>query len=274
MLASALSFTVEASLVKTLGGHYPAVVILFWRQAVCVVLLAPLIARDWRGALGTTRPVMMAARSIVGVAGILLAVIAYTRLPLADANALSFTRVLWMTLFAALVLREALGAARVLATAVGFVGILIMLQPGGQGLALGWGHAAGLGAALLTAVTILSVKVMARDHSVLTLTVYAGLLGLVFSAPFATAAWVSPQSAHLPALMGVGVFGLLTLWCYTRGMQMGSASVMAPIDYSRLVFAALAGLLVFGEGLTATTIMGAAIIVGATLYLTLRRRVV
>lgn len=276
MLASALSFTVEASLIKTLGAHYPAVVVLFWRQAVCVLLLAPLVMRDWRAVLSTSRPGLMALRSTVGIAGILLAVVAYSALPLADANALSFTRILWMALFAAVILREGFGPGRVAATIAGFVGVLILLQPGVEGAEIGWGHAAALGAAFLTAVAILSVKVMARDHSVLTLTTYAAGLGLILSTPFAATVWVPPAVGHLPALLGVGVFGLATLWCYTRGMQLGQALVMAPIDYTRLVFAIVAGLLVFGDHPSVVSMIGAAIILVSTLYLLMwpaRRRV-
>jgi len=272
MLASATSFTVEAALIKTLGGDYPPTVILFWRQLVCVALLIPLIARSPRLAFSTTRPGLMLLRSGIGVIGLLLAVVAYAELPLADANALSFTRTLWLAILAVLVLAEPLGFRRALAVLVGFVGVLIMLQPGMEGMSLSWAHAAAVGAALLTALTILSVKVMARDHTVFTLTVYAATLGLFLSAPLAALTWVQPQVSDLPALIGLGVFGLITLICYTKGMQMGEAMVMAPMDYSRLVFAAVVGAVVFAEAPTFATVAGAAVIVASTAYLSWQRR--
>ena len=271
MLASAICFTLEASLIKALSVHYPPTVLLFWRQLLAVVLLAPLIALRWRTVFATRRPWLILFRSAVGTLGILLSIAAYARLPLADVNALSFTRTLWMVLLAGLVLREPAGPRRLAAAAVGFVGVLIMLRPGQDGLDLTWGHAAAIGAAVLAAMSILSVKIMSRDHGVLTLTVYGSVLGLMLSAPLAAVSWVAPAMVHLPLLIGLGGAGLATLLCYTRGMQAGEAAVMAPVDYTRLVFAAAVGALVFGEPLTVQTVIGGAVIVASTLYLTLRR---
>ena len=271
MLASVVCFTLEASLIKALSAHYPPTIILFWRQFLAVALLSPLIVHGWRTAFITPRPGLILFRSTVGTLGILLSIAAYARLPLADVNALSFTRTLWMVLLAGLVLREPVGPRRLIAAAIGFIGVVIMLRPGQDGLSLSWGHTAAIGAAVLAALTILSVKVMSRDHSVFTLTVYGSVLGLLLSAPLAVLTWVAPKMADLPLLIGLGVAGLGTLVCYTRGMQAGEAAVMAPIDYTRLVFAAAVGALVFSEPLTVPTVIGAVVIVASTLYLTLRR---
>lgn len=268
MLASAFFFTIEASLIKFLGHGYPPTVILFWRQLISTILLLPLILKNYPVVFRTTSPRLMLFRSVAGVGGLLLGIVAYSNLPLADANAISFTRALWMTILAAIFLNENLGTRKVIATIIGFIGVLVILQPGAEDAPLGWGHWAAVGAAFLTALTILSVKMISRNHSVLTLTVYASILGLVFSAPLASLDWVPPQPSDALALVGVGAVGLLTLLCYTKGMQIGEASVMAPIDYNRLVFAGLVGLLVFGESLRYTTIIGAAIIIGAALFLT------
>lgn len=270
MLASAVCFTVEASFIKALGVDHAPAVILFWRQLVAVLILAPFVLRDWRGVLATPRPGLMILRSTIGMMGILLAIIAYTTIPLADANALSFTRTLWIVLLAVLVLREPSGARRVVTAVVGFAGVVIMLQPGGTQPELIAPYLAALGAAFATALSILSVKVLARDHTVLTLTTYAAGLGLVFSVPLALPAWTAPTLSDLPLLIGLGIAGLATLYCYTRGMQLGDAALMAPVDYTRLVLAAVAGWLVFGETLSITTAIGAAIIIGSSLLLTWR----
>ena len=270
MLASAACFTVEASFIKTLGADYPPAVILFWRQLVAVLILAPLVARDWRAVLATPRPGLMVLRSTIGMIGILLAIIAYAAIPLADANALSFTRTLWIVLLAVLVLREPSGLKRIVTALVGFTGVVIMLQPGATQPAMVAPYLAGLGAAFATALTILTVKVLARDHSVLTLTTYAAGLGLVFSVPLALPVWTPPALTDLPLLIGLGIAGLATLYCYTQGMHNGDAALMAPIDYTRLVLAAVAGWLVFGETLTITTTIGSAIIIGSSALLTWR----
>jgi drug/metabolite transporter (DMT)-like permease len=273
MLASALGFTVMTILIKYLGPGYPAALQTFYRQLAGVIVLLPLIARDWRGTFRTTRPGILIFRSSAGVLAMILAFYAYQALPLADANALSFTRTLWMVPLAALVLREPLGPLRIGAALVGFVGVLVMLQPGADGAGagwLGWPQTAALVSALLFALTITGMKVMTRDHSPFTLLVYAAVLGLVFSLPPALFVWRWPSLPDLGLLAAMGVIGTMTQGFYIKGMQAGEAAVMAPIDYSRLVFAVLAGFLLFHEVPRAATLFGAGIVVASTLFITLR----
>ncbi len=268
MLASVVSFTVEASLIKAAGAAWTPVQILFWRQAVAVILLITLVLRAPRTTLRTTQPSLVVFRSLVGVVGILMSIVALGALPLGDATTLSFTRVIWIALLAALFMGEAVGPRRVLAVLVGFAGVAVLLRPGADGLNVGWPHLMALGAALFAALSILSVKRLSRDNSVLTLSAYAAGLGLIFSLPFAVADWRWPAMNQLPLLLSLGATGLCTLVFYTRGMQLGDAVAMAPIDYLRLVLTAVVGLLIFREPVTPWLAVGAALIVLANLILT------
>lgn len=271
MLASALGFTVMTTLIKFLGPGYPAALQTFYRQLAGVIILLPLIARDWRGAFHTTRLGILVFRSSAGVLAMILSFYAYQALPLTDANALSFTRTLWLVPFAGLILREPIGPLRIGAALVGFLGVLIMLQPGaGGGGWLGWPQAAALASALLFALTITGMKVMTRDHSPFTLLVYAAVLGVVFAIPPALFVWRWPSLPDLGLLAAMGVIGTLTQACYIKGMQAGEAAVMAPIDYTRLVFAMAAGFLLFHEVPRGATLIGAGVVVASTLFISLR----
>lgn len=270
MLASAMLFTAMTTLIKALGAGYPAALQTFYRQLAGAVILLPLVARDWRGALRTTRPWILIFRSSAGVLAMILAFYAYQELPLADANALSFTRTLWLVPLAAIVLREPLGPLRIGAALVGFVGVLIMLRPGGDGHWLGWPQAAALASAALFALTITGMKVMTRDHSPFTLLVYAAGLGLVFAIPPALFVWRWPSLPDLGLLALMGVIGTLTQGCYIKGMEAGEAAVMAPIDYTRLVFAVIAGFFLFHEKPSLAVLGGAAIVVVSTLFISWR----
>ena len=267
MLASVVSFTVEAALIKSAGMSFTPLQILFWRQAVAVALLAPLVLRAPRATLATSQPGTIIFRSVIGVLGIVMSITAISLLPLADATTLSFTRVLWIALIAALVMKEAMGPRRVLAVLLGFVGVAALMKPGADGFDVGWPHLIALGAALFAALSILSVKRLTRDHSVLTITAYGAGLGLILSLPFVVTDFRWPESHRLPVLLGLGAAGLCTLVCYTRGMQLGEAVVMAPIDYLRLVLAAGVGLMIFGEPLTLWLAVGAGFIVISNLLL-------
>lgn len=272
MLASAVGFTAMTTLIKYLGPGYPAALQTFYRQLAGVIILLPIMARDWRGTFYTTRPGILIFRSSAGVLAMILGFYAYQELPLADANALSFTRTLWLVPLAGLVLREPIGPLRIGAALVGFLGVLIMLRPGADGGAswLGWPQAAALASALLFALTITGMKVMTRDHSPFTLLTYAAVLGLVFSIPPALFVWRWPSLPDLGLLAAMGVIGTFTQGAYIKGMQSGEAAVMAPIDYTRLVFAVLAGLLLFHEVPRGATLVGAGVVVVSTLFISLR----
>jgi len=272
MLASAVGFTVMTTLIKFLGDDYPAALQTFYRQLAGALVLLPLIARDWRGAFRTTRPGIVIFRSSAGVLALIMSFYAYQKLPLADANALSFTRTLWLVPLAGLVLREPIGPRRIAAALVGFVGVIIMLRPGEGGVEawLGWPQLCALGAALLFALTITGMKVMTRDHTPFVLLVYAAVLGLVFSIPPALFVWRWPTWPDLGLLAVMGVIGTLTQGAYIKGMEAGEAAVMAPIDYTRLVFAVIVGLLLFHEVPRMATIVGAVIVVCSTLFISWR----
>jgi drug/metabolite transporter (DMT)-like permease len=276
MLASAVGFTAMTTLIKFLGPGYPAALQTFYRQLAGVIVLLPLMARDWRGAFRTTRPGILIFRSSAGVLALIMGFYAYQKLPLADANALSFTRTLWLVPLAAFVLREPIGPLRIGAALVGFVGVLIMLRPGGGahgggwGAWIGWPQACALVSALLFALTITGMKVMTRDHSPFVLLVYAAVLGLVFAIPPALFVWRWPTWPDLGLLAAMGVIGTLTQGAYIKGMEAGEAAVMAPIDYTRLVFAVGAGFVLFHEIPHRATLLGAAIVVVSTLFISWR----
>ena len=272
MLGSALGFTVMTVLIKFLGDDYSAALQTFYRQTAGLLVLAPLIARDWRGAFRTTRPGILLFRSAAGTLAMILAFYTYQEMPLADANALSFTRSLWLVPLAFFVLGEKLGPRRIGAALVGFAGVLIMLRPGVGGAALGLPALAALASAFLFALTITGMKVMVRDHSPFVLLVYSAVLGFVFALPGAFIQWRWPSPGDLGLLAAMGVIGTITQGCYIKGMQIGDAAAMAPIDYTRLVFAAVAGFILFSEVPGVWTLAGAAIVVVSTLYITWREQ--
>jgi drug/metabolite transporter (DMT)-like permease len=269
MLASAATFTLMTSLVKYLGENYSAALQTFYRNAAGMIVLAPLILRNPAASLRATRPGILLYRSLAGTIGIVMAFWAYQEMPLAEANALSFTRTLWIVPLAIFVLHEKIGVWRMSATLAGFVGVLIMLQPS-IAKSVGLPAAAALGSALLFATTVVGVKVLTRDHSLTVLMVWSALLGFLLSIPLAVLEWRWPGPLDLALLAAMGVLGLVTQACYIKGMSLGDAAAMAPIDYTRLVFAILFGLVMFNEIPNGTVMLGALIVLGSTLVITLR----
>jgi drug/metabolite transporter (DMT)-like permease len=129
-----------------------------------------------------------------------------------------------------------------------------------------------LGSAFLFALTVTGMKVMTRDHSPMTLLVWSATLGLVFTIPGAFMGWRWPEPGDLALLGLMGVFGTLTQGLYIKGMQVGDAGAMAPIDYIRLVFTTAAGFFLFHEVPTVWTLAGAGLVVASTLFITWREQ--
>lgn len=271
MLASAMTFTVMTMLIKYLGDEYPPALQTFYRQAFGLLVMLPIVIGNPRAAFRTTRPGILLFRSLAGTVGMILAFYAYQKLPLAEANALSFTRTLWLVPLAAFVLKEHVGPRRIAATLVGFAGALLMLQPVMQG-ELGLPAAASLVSALLVATTVTGMKIMTRDHSTTTLMAWSATLGFVLSIAPALFVWRWPSVEDLLLLAAMGVLGTITQACYIRGMAEGDAAVMAPVDYTRLVFAVMLGYALFGDVPDSVTVMGAAVIVASTVYITFREK--
>jgi drug/metabolite transporter (DMT)-like permease len=269
MLASAVTFTVMTMLIKLLGDDYPAALQTFYRQAAGLLVLLPLILRNPRAVFRTTRLGILLFRSFAGTIGMILAFYAYQKMPLADANALSFTRTLWLVPLAAFVLKERVGPRRVSATLVGFLGALLMLQPSAQG-DMGWPAGAALAASLLFALTVTGMKFMTRDHTTTTLMAWSAVLGFALAIPPALFVWRWPGGVDLALLGVMGVLGTITQACYIKGMAEGDAAVMAPIDYTRLVFAVILGYALFGDIPNAMTMAGAGVVIASTVYITLR----
>lgn len=270
MLLSALTFTVMTTLIKYLGDDYPAALQTFYRQLAGMLVMLPIILHSPRTLFRTSRPGLVLFRSLGGTVGMILAFYAYQKMPLADANALSFTRALWLVPLAIFFLGEKVGVRRLSATVVGFLGVLLMVQPTGSDGFMNWPAAAALSSSFLFALIIVGIKVMTRDHTTTQLMAWSAVLGLVLSVPPALFVWAWPTLPDLFLLSLMGVMGILTQWCYLMGMARGDAAVMAPIDYSRLIFAVILGFMLFGDVPGLMTMVGALVVIVSTLYITLR----
>ncbi|ATI80709.1 DMT family transporter [Sphingobium yanoikuyae] len=272
ILASGLAYSLGMALVKLLGDDYSAPTQNFVRQSIGLIVLVPFILHNPRSAFTIRRPKLMMARCAATSLSIILAYNSFHLLGLAEANALSFTRALFLVPLAAVMLAERVDRHKLLATLVGFGGVLIILAPGSARSLIGWPAAQGLLSALLLSWSVVTVKTMVRDHSDLALLSWSALMGVVFTAPFAWASWRMPQIGDA-ALMGVmGILGVISQACYIRGMALGEASLMAPLDYVRILFTTALGYVMFAQLPLPGTYAGSALIILAAIYVTLHGR--
>ena len=270
MLASAVCFTGMAVCLKLLArAAFPESQMVFFRCAAGFAFLLPFVLRAPRSVWTVRRPGKLFLRCALSTLGFFAGFYSFAHMPLAEAQAISFSRVLFITVFAVWLLKEQVGVRRWTAVGVGFVGVTLMLQPHGAST-LGMPALAQLASAVLFGFTIVTVKDLTRDHSTLGLVFYTNAFTTVAGLPFAFLAWKQPDLGALALFLGMGFMGVAAQSCYVRALSTGEASLLGLIDYARLPLAILMGFLLFREVLDPRVIAGAAVIIGSTLYITWR----
>lgn len=252
-------------LIKTLGQEFTPFQIMLARGAVMAVLLAPLALR--RRALPPAlngAPWLMAVRALTTFGGQAFGIAAIAALPLAQAQSISFAKGFLVAGLAVAILNERVDARRWAAIAIGFVGVLAALEPGG-GLSPGVFYA--LASAACFAASTIMVKQLTRDTDSLTLMVWGAVGQAVLSAPLAALHWRTPDGADWLFLGLLGVLAIALQSAMLAAYRRGDVSALAPLDYTRLLTGAAVGFVAFGEVPSPAVIAGAILIVAANLLL-------
>lgn len=269
LLASAFLFTIMQTIAKHLGQRLDPFQVSLARAFFGLLVIVPFLMRAGFGEGGIKTNVLplQLLRGVVGTTAMFCGFYAVTYMPLADAQSLNFARGLFLVPLAIIFLKEQVGGRRIAAMAVGFLGVVIMLRPTGdiEAVAL----IALLGAVLVAFATVL-VKIVSRHDTPITLMFYTGFVGTFVAIVPAWLNWVPPTPTEYLLLVMVGVLGATAHNCFIRGYAIGDATAVAPFEYTSLIFAAIAGVIIFSDLPDVYTILGAAIIVGASLYIVRR----
>ena len=273
MLAAVALFSLMDAGLKLLAAHYPPFQVAALRGASSLPFvlvwvaatsgLAPLLRVRWplhllRGVLGIT---MMAAF-----------VYALQTLPLSTAYAIFFVAPLLITALSVPLLRERVGPRRWTAIAVGLVGVLVLLRPTGEGM-LSLASLAVLLAALMYAISAISVRVLARTDSTQSMMVWLLTMMALGAGALAIPGWVDIRASDGWIILGVGIAGAFGQYAITEAFRRGEASLIAPLEYTALVWGVLLDATLWGVLPDGITWLGAGIIVASGLYLLRRERV-
>jgi drug/metabolite transporter (DMT)-like permease len=244
--------------------------IMFWRQFLTIpIALGWVLATSGIASLATRRPGTHFLRGLYGTIGMVLNFGAVILLPLAEATTINFTVPIWAVLLSIVLLREHVGPWRWSAVALGFVGILVIAQPGGDHFPL-YGALVALGGAFMIALISIQIADLNRTDKPLTIVFYFAL----FSAPLAALSLPFVATAHDPGgwllLLGIGLAGALGQLLLTAALRFGSVASVIVMDYSGLFWAALYGWLLFETLPPPTTWLGAPLIVAAGLIIAWR----
>jgi drug/metabolite transporter (DMT)-like permease len=270
-VASAFMFNLETVVVKAIEG-VPLATIVAARSLGQLAWALPAFLRDPIGLATTKQLKLNLFRGLLSGVSWYMYFLSFAALPLAVATVLSFSSVLFVTALAGPVLGEVVRWRRWTATLVGFLGVVAIVQPwdAAGGVALGWPVAAAIGAAFLGAGIVLTTKMLARSERTDTIMFYIGVMTTALSLPFAIPVLAWPGWWNLGLLLATATCGPIAMVLWINALRIADASVVAPISYVRLVFAASFGVLLFNEVPDAWLGLGAVLIVGSALYITQR----
>ena len=259
-------FAAVAVMSKVAVETYHVFQILLFRQAVIFLATIPDLVRTFPKSLKTDRPGWHAVRLVGAYLALSTGIWAVAVLPLTTAVTLTFARVLLLTLLALWILREPVGPRRIGAVLVGFVGVIIVMRPGAEGLINLYALIPLVGA-LGAAIAMISVRVLSQTETTATLLLYqAVFVGLAAAAPMYWV-WITPDLPDFLFLTAMGVLATLAQWFGVMAIRLGEVSVIGNVDYTQLIWAGIFGFLIWDEVPDAYTIIGAGIIIGSTLYI-------
>ena len=265
LFATAL-FAIVAAMVKVAVNEYHVLQILFFRQAVVLLSCLPSIAKSFPGSLKTQHPKMHAARLAGAFVSLSCSIWAVAVLPLTTAITLGFAQVLFVALLALGFLKEPVGIHRIGAVLVGFAGVVIVMQPGVDGI-VDVDALIPIFGALGAGTAVISVRKLSQTESTATLLVYQSLFVGVLSGVPLVWLWVTPDLIGTLLLLAMGVFATAANWVGVKALRLGEASVIGNIQYMQLIYAAILGFFLFGEIPDITTIAGATVIIGSSVYI-------
>ena len=272
VLLAMFLFTTTDGAAKYLAADMPPQQIIWVRYGVIVLILLPIIwRRRGEGLLRTGMPLQHVLRGLLLMVSGTIFIIALESLPLETATAIGFVSPFYVTALSIPLLGEKVGARRWAAVGVGFLGVLVILRPGGE--AFQWAMLLPLTSSFCWALGLIITRRMRGSERALTILVYSSLVGWIASAPLALPVWRAPSGLEWSLLLLVGTFNALAQYLVIRAFMMASASLLAPFSYSTILWAVLIGAAVFGTLPDRPTVAGALVLVAAGLYVWHRERV-
>lgn len=269
VMGAAMLFACAAACVKALQGGIPLAQVVLARSVFALPVMLPLVWRagGWQ-ALRTNNPMGHAGRILWGLIGMAGAFHGYATLPLASVTALGFAMPLFLTLLAVPLLGESIDRRRLGAVLVGFLGVLVMLRPSGSGAGQWPDYGAVLVATLAWALAMISIRRMGEaGESGVTIVAWFAIGCSAISAVFAWPVWVWPGAEQWALLAGVGLISAVAQLLMTEAYRRGDTTLVAPFEYSGIVWTTLLGMLVWAEAPDGYDALGIAILVGCGLYI-------
>lgn len=272
LIGNLLLMALISATVKHLSSSYPLSEILMFRFIFAALIFwLVLLSTSGVVALRTRRPLDHAIRSVSGIVSLSMFFFAVSRIPIADATALVYSAPIFITVLSILILDETIGVRRWLAVIAGFIGVLLIAQPGGAGWDIG--VAAAIGSAFTAALVATWLRRLSTTETSATIGVFYNSLGMLVCS-----GWVFIDGGFINPADDLGIwliFGLICggqQWMMTVAFKYAEASLLAPFEYLAMVFAVVVGYVFWGEIPVLTTWIGGCVIAASGLFIFKRKQ--
>lgn len=271
MLGSGLCFVTVIGLVRYLEGSLPAAEASFIRYLIGLVFFLPYLWKSTDKLFQKSNLPRYFLRSVFHSLGVVSWFYAMSKLPVAEVTAIGYMTPVFVTLGAVLIFKERISFWRISAIILAFFGVLLILRPGFQQLS--FGHGSQIFATIFFAGSYLMVKDLTRTESATAIVAMMTLFVTIGLAPMAAVVWVTPNITEIGVLTFVALFATVGHFFMTKALTLAPLVVVQPVEFLKLVWATLLGILIFGEAVDPFVLIGGGLIITSVILISYRESI-
>jgi drug/metabolite transporter (DMT)-like permease len=268
---SVIFFVLMSVCIKATGDHIPLFQVVFFRNFFALLPLIFFIYFLKLNFRSINNYKLHIARAFIGVTAMSLFFVSIRYVPLVEMQTISYSSVFFISILSIFFLGEKIGYRRIIAIFIGFLGVLIILKPSTE-LFSNYSVLPLIASLFLSMAVIVLKKILLTNNNILSVWVFT-VLCTVLSLFFYNENWVWPNNLDLSFMIASGILGFIAQICLTKSFQLADASILAPIDFSSVIWSFSLGYIFFGELISSDVLIGGPIIITSVGYIFYRERV-
>ena len=268
---SVLFFVLMSVCIKATGDHIPLFQVVFFRSFFALIPLFFVIYFLKLKLSTINKYPLHLGRAVIGITAMSLFFISIRYVPLVEMQTISFSSVFFISILSVFFLGEKIGYRRIIAVIVGFIGVVIILNPG-SAIFSNYSFLPLIASFFLSIAIIFLKKILLTNNNILSVWIFTAFC-TVISLFFYDDTWIWPQNYDLIFMVASGFLGFIAQICLTKSFQMADASLLAPLDFSSVIWSFLIGYIFFQEFITLNVLFGGLIIIMSVSYIFYRERV-
>ncbi|MCF8475110.1 MAG: DMT family transporter [Emcibacter sp.] len=270
MLLYTLTFSALWACIRHLSSDIHPLVLVFFRTFFGMIFILPVLLKIKLPAFSSGLYPLYFLRGVFNITSVIGAFITLSYIPMADAVAFSYIAPIFATILAVFILKEKIGKHRIFAILIAFIGVIILIRPGFQ--VINVGIVTALGAAVCFAATLICVKILTRYESPTIVSLMAFIIGIPISFIAALFYWTWPTGDQWIYIIAIGLLSASAHISLAKALSKAELSAIMPLDFTRIIFAAILGISLFGDPFNIMTFIGGGIILASAAYTAYREK--